>query len=176
MEQSVEKRRWVFEPLDKNKHNRAAFSCGKEPLDRYIREQANQDLQKKVAAVMVLTCDGSTIAGYYTLSQYSVDAGALPQKTVKKLGLPKYPELPATLLGRLARSSQFRGQKLGELLLMEALRRSLEQSRFIASMAAVVDAKDAEAREFYLGYGFIELSDHPQRLFLPMKTIEAMFT
>ncbi len=59
--------------------------------------------------------------------------------------------------------------------MMEALRRSLEQSRAIASMAVIVDAKDEEARNFYVKYGFIELPDNPHRLFLPMKTIAAMF-
>lgn len=167
--------KWIFEPLDKTRHNRAAFSCGKEPLDRYLQQQANQDLQKKVAAVMVLTPDGTTIAGYYTLSQYSIELGILPQTTVKKLKLPRYPELPATLLGRLAVSSKFRGQGVGELLLMEALKRSLDQSRSIASMAVVVDAKDAEVKAFYGRYGFIELPDTPHRLFLPMKTIQQMF-
>ena len=175
MKEKAEKPKWIVEPLDKNKHNRAAFSCGQEPLDRYLQQQANQDLRKKVAAVMVLTADGNTIAGYFTLSQYSIDLGTLPQDAVRKLKLPRYPELPATLLGRLARDSRFRGQGVGGLLLMEALRRSLEQSRSVAAMAVVVDAKDEEARAFYLKYGFIELPDHPQRLFLPMVTIEQMF-
>jgi predicted GNAT family N-acyltransferase len=175
LEQKGKKPKWIFEPLDANKHNRAAFSCGQEPLDRYLQQRANQDLQKRVAAVMVLTPDGTTIAGYYTLSQYAIDLSALPEETVKKLRLPKYSELPATLLGRLARSSQFRGQGVGELLLMEALRRSLQQSQAVASMAVVVDAKDGDAKAFYLKYGFIELPDHPDRLFLPMATIQEMF-
>lgn len=175
MQKKPEQPKWFLEPLDKARHNRAAFSCGKEPLDRYLQQQANQDLQKKVAAVMVLTPDGTTIAGYYTLSQYSIELGTLPQTTVKKLKLPRYSELPATLLGTLAVSSKFRGQGIGELLLMEALKRSLDQSRSIASMAVVVDAKDEEAKAFYIRYGFIELPDHPDRLFLPMKTVQQMF-
>jgi len=165
----------VIEPFDKKKHDRTAFSCEHEALTTYIKEQAGQDIKKSVAAVFVLTPDGKTIAGYYTLSQYAVDAGSVPEETMRKLRLPKYDKLPATLLGRLARCLVFRGQGVGELLIMHALRQALDQSKIIASTAVVTDAKDEPARNFYKKYGFVELPDHPNRLFLPMKTIEQIF-
>jgi hypothetical protein len=56
-------------------HNRAAFSCEHEALNAYLKERAGQEIQKRVAAVYVLTPDGKTIAGYYTLSQYTIEAG-----------------------------------------------------------------------------------------------------
>jgi predicted GNAT family N-acyltransferase len=154
-------------------HDRAGFSCGVEPLDNYLKKQAGQDVKKRVAAVFVLTADDSTIGGYYTLSQFSVDLGVLPQGTARKL--PRYPSVPATLIGRLAVSTAFHGQGLGELLLMDALRRSLTLSRQIASAAVIVDAKDDRALSFYRKYGFLELPDIPGRLFLPMATVERLF-
>jgi predicted GNAT family N-acyltransferase len=165
-----------FEPLDKKKHNRAAFSCEHERLNKYLKEQASQEIKKRVAAVYVLTPDGRRIVGYYTLSQYSIDAGELPPETIQQLHIPKYDKLPATLLGRLARSQEFKGKGVGELLLMGALKRALDHSRNIASLAVVVDAKDEKARTFYRTYGFINLPDHPNRLFLPMRTIEQLFS
>jgi len=167
--------KFAIEPFDKKKHNRAAFSCEHEALNTYIQRQASQDIKKHVAAVFVLTPDGKTIAGYYTLSQYALDSGGVPEQTMRSLGLPKYKELPATLLGRLARSLSLRGQRVGELLLMSALKQALDHSQRIASMAVVVDAKDDPAKAFYRKYGFLELPDHPNRLFLPMKTVEQMF-
>lgn len=167
--------KFVIEPFNKKKHDRTAFSCEHEALNTYIKRQASQDIKKHVAAVFVLTPDGKTIAGYYTLSQYAVDSRHIPEETMQSLGLPKYKELPATLLGRLARGLSFKGQGVGELLLLSALRQALDHSRRIASMAVVVDAKDDQARTFYKKYGFLELPDHPNRLFLPMKTVEAMF-
>jgi predicted GNAT family N-acyltransferase len=164
-----------FEPLAA-RHDRAAFSCEHERLNTYLKQQASQDVRKRVAAVYVLTPDGKTIAGYYTLSQYAVDAGKLPEELARRLQLPKYNKLPATLLGRLARSEQFRGTGLGEILLMGALKRVLEHSRQIASVAVVGDAKDERAVEFYRSYGFVELRKHPNRLFVPMQTIEELFT
>lgn len=167
----VSSAKFLIEPLDKKKHDRAAFSCEHEALTAYIKQQAGQDIKRHVAAVFVLTRDGKTIAGYYTLSQYAVDAGSLPEE----LRRPKYKELPATLLGRLARSLVFKGTSVGELLLMHALKQALDQSKIIASTAVVTDAKDERAKNFYKKYGFVELPDHPNRLFLPMKTIEQMF-
>jgi predicted GNAT family N-acyltransferase len=164
--------KFVFEPLGA-RHNRAAFSCGAEALDAYLQKQAGQDAKKHAAAPFVLTVDGKTIAGYYTLSQYTIDLGEVPDEVAKKL--PRYPSVPATLLGRLAVSSAFRGRGLGERLLMDALYRSLKLSDQIASTGVVVDAKDDTARTFYRKYGFIELPKVIRRLFLPMGTIEKLF-
>ena len=170
-----EKPTFRFEPLDKKKHDRAAFSCEQESLDRYLKEHATQEIKKRVAAVYVLTPDGKTIAGYYTLSQYGIEAGELPPELVRQLHLPKYDRLPATLLGRLARSKEFKGRGLGELLLMGAMKRALEHSRNIASVAVVVDAIDENARGFYRRYGFIDIPNHPNRLFIAMKTVARLF-
>jgi len=164
-----------LKPFDKKKHDRTAFSCEHEALNTYLKHQARQDANKRVAAVFVLTPDGQTIAGYYTLSQYAVDSGSVPEETMRTLGLPKYKELPATLIGRLAPGLDFKGQRVGELLLMAALKQSLDHSRGIASVAVVVDAKDEIAKAFYRKYGFLDLPDHPNRLFLPMKTVEQLF-
>lgn len=155
-------------------HDRSAFSSGVEPLDRYLREQAGQDARKHVAVPFVL-CEAKSnaVLGYYTLSALSVDVGAWPEEVAKKL--PKYPVVPATLLGRLAVDIRLRGKGAGEHLLMDALRRALEAAREVASLAVVVDAKDEAAVSFYRHYGFIGFADRPRRLFLPMAVIEKLF-
>jgi predicted GNAT family N-acyltransferase len=160
------------EPLAKA-HGRPAFSCGIEALDNYLKKQASQDVTKRAAVCFVLTPDGKTVAGFYTLSQYSVDLVKLPKDIATKL--PKYPEVPATLLGRLAISTEFRGQKLGEFLLLDALHRSLQQSRQVASTAVIADAKDEAATRFYLHFDFVPLPDIQNRLFLPMQAIGKLF-
>jgi len=161
-----------IEPLGPH-HDRAGFSCGVEALDNYLKKQARQDVKKRVAAVFVLTPDGKTVGGYYSLSQFSVDLGMLPQDIAKRL--PRYPIVPATLIGRLAVNTAFRGQGLGELLLLDALHRSLTLSQQIASAAVIVDAKDERAMSFYRKYGFLELPSIASRLFLPMATVEQLF-
>lgn len=161
-----------IEPLG-DRHNRAAFSCGVEALDRYLRKQAGQDVSKRAAAIFVITPDGTNVAGFYSLSTHLVNLADLPEKFGKKL--PRYPNVPATLLGRLAVSENFRGQGIGELLLLDALRRALENTREVASAVVVVDAKDENARRFYLRHDFMPLPTQPNRLFYPMETIEKLF-
>ena len=102
-----------------------------------------------------------------------MDLGVLPEEFAGKL--PKYPLVPATLIGRLAVSASFRGQGVGELLLMDALHRCLGGSRQVASAAVIVDAKDERVAAFYRKYGFLELPKVARRLFLPMATIEEFF-
>ena len=154
-------------------HDRTAFHSGSLELDDYFRRQAGQDARRRVAAPFVLVDQNEVIRGYYTLSAYSVRFGELPPAVTKKL--PRYPFLPATLLGRLAIASAVRGQKLGRLLLMDALARSWRNTSEVASVGVVVDALDDAARAFYLHHEFAQLQDHPNRLFLGMATIEKAF-
>lgn len=162
------------EPLG-SEHDRAAFSCGDEALDRYLKQQASQDARNRVAAPFVLrTADSPRIIGYYTLSAATVELRALPADAARRL--PRYPLLPAVLIGRLAVDREFAGQGWGKVLLIDALRRSFAQSHQVAAMAVVVDAKDDAAQEFYERYGFQQLLEHQNRLFLPMKTIEQLFS
>jgi predicted GNAT family N-acyltransferase len=148
-----------------------AFSSGVAALDAYIQRQARQDLERNLAAVFVLTSDGKTIAGFYTLSAHSIQATDLPEELAKRL--PRFPLL-VTLLGRMAVSQSLQGRHLGEFLLIDALARAWRGSQQVASWAVVVDAK-AGARDFYLKHDFAPLPSQPDRLFLPMKTIEKLF-
>jgi ribosomal protein S18 acetylase RimI-like enzyme len=156
---------FVIEPLGA-KHDRAAFSCGNQQLDSYLQKQAGQDPKKRAAVPFVITPDHKTIAGFYTLSQYAVDVGELPEDVSKRL--PRYPMVSATLLGRLAVSERFRSTFRRERLLMDALHRALQSSEQIASAAVIVDAKDGPAVRFYRKYGFIELPKIERHLFLPI--------
>ena len=160
-------------PLDRS-HERAGFACGSAPLDRYLHQQARQDADKRVAAPIVLTEPPAVrVLGYYTLSASLVDAAELPVDLAKKL--PRYAQLPVTLLGRLAVDQSLKGRGAGEFLLMDALRRSLEAAGNIAAMAVVVDAKDEAADAFYQHFNFLPQQQQPRRLFLPIKTIAALF-
>lgn len=166
---------WLIEPLARQ-HERAAFSCGNKTLDRYLKEMARQDAQRHVAAPFVLIEQSSpkTILGYYTLSAFSVDLADLPGEVARKL--PSYPIVPATLLGRLAVDRRHHGHGIGELLLMDALRRVNEHSSQIATVAVIVDAIDQNAVEFYKHFGFVPFPNRPNRLFLPMQTIAILFS
>jgi GNAT superfamily N-acetyltransferase len=165
---------WVIEPL-RNDHARSDFSCGNASLDRYLKEQAGQGLRRACAASFVLAPKrgDTSILGYYTLSSFGIDMGELPADVAKKL--PRYPLIPATLLGRLAVDRRYQGQGIGEYLLMDALHRALAQSAGIAAAAVVVDAIDEGAAKFYKHFGFVAFPTIAGRLFLPMKAIAGFF-
>jgi ribosomal protein S18 acetylase RimI-like enzyme len=114
------------------------------------------------------------VVGYYALLSYSINLPELPAAVIKRL--PKYPNIPAALLARLAVHRSYRGLGLGEHLLMDALARSYGTSSEIASFAVVVDAKNEAAIKLYQRYDSIQLPDHPNRPFLPMKHIEKLFS
>lgn len=163
----------AIESFDSQKHKRSEFCCGQESLDKYIRQQASQDIKKKVATVFVLVDSPETeILAYYTLSSYTVEIAELNQEFTKRL--PRYPLLPATLLGRLAVDSRYQGQGFGELMLIDALNQSLKTTSVVASLAVVVEALDAEVVKFYQRFGFQQFKQHPIELYLPMKLIEKM--
>jgi len=157
-------------PLD-DLHDRAAFECGVEPLDRYFKTQAGQDVRKRVASCFVLTDGSPAPIAFYTLTATSIALHDLPASLGKKL--PRYPSVPATLMGRLAVDHRYRGKRLGELMIMDAFSRTLRSE--IATYAFVVDAKDERAESFYKAYDFLQLGEVQSRLFMPMAEIAKLF-
>ena len=152
-------------------HDRAAFESGVEPLDRYLKTQAGQDSRKNVAAPFVLLLPDDTIVGYYTISSTAVAVGEFPERIAAKL--PRYPLVPATLIGRLAVDRRHRGHGHGRYLLADALYRAMRSE--IASFAVVVDAKDEDAQRFYERESFVKFPTDPMRLFRPIADYRAVF-
>jgi predicted GNAT family N-acyltransferase len=154
--------------LDRH-HDKSSFSCGQPQLDKYLKTQASQDIRRKLAVCFVLTENDRDILGYYTLSSSGISRVYLPLEIQQKLP-PTYSQLPVTLLGRLARDLKYVGKDVGNLLLIDALKRSYEVSlSSIASMAVVTDPIDEKATAFYQKYGFFTLESG--RMFLSMGTI-----
>ncbi len=153
-------------------YERGPFACGVEALDRYLKEQANQDVRRRVARVFVALPEGShEIAGFYTLSAGSVSRDSLPQKLSKRL--PHYP-VPVAILGRLAVDRRWAGKGLGAALVGDAVQRIVRASTSLAIHAIVVDAKDEAAHAFYEHLGFIPLPEEARRLFLPLSAVEKL--
>ncbi len=152
-------------------HDRSGFESGVEPLDRYFQTQAGQDARRKIAAPFVLALTDGGIAGYYTLSSTAVRLPDLPETVVRKL--PRYPLIPATLLGRLAIDRRYQGRGYGRFLLADALNRAVRSE--IALFAVIVDAKDENAKRFYERESFLLFPDQPMKLFRPMADIEELF-
>ena len=153
------------------RHDRGPFASGVEALDRYLRTQASQDARKNIAAPFVLVLSDGSIGGFYTLSATSLWLAELPEAIVRRL--PRYPLIPATLLGRLAVDRQLQGQGCGRFLLADALHRAVRSE--IAAFAVIADAKDENARQFYARESFLALPDQPMKLFRPMADLARLF-
>lgn len=158
-------------PLDST-HDRNAFDSGSAPLNRYLREQVTQDVRRRVTACFVALNATHQIAGYYTLASASVLLSDLPAAIAKRL--PRYPTVPAVRMGRLAIDQNFQGQGLGGALLADALQRAAQAE--IAAYALLVDAKDTHAAAFYQHHGLLALPDTPLTLFLPLATVQMLYS
>jgi GNAT superfamily N-acetyltransferase len=114
--------------------------------------------------------EDTVIKGYYTLSNASVPAEQMPEAIRRKMP-GSYTALPVTLLGRLAVDVKFKGQGLGGILLVDALKRSFSiAGQSLGSIGVVVDPLDEEAVAFYKKFGFVLLPDSG-KMFLPMADI-----
>lgn len=166
--------RYRIEPLSK-KHDRSSFSCEEKALEYYLRETAGQDVARHVTAVFLLldTTKNDKIAGFYSLSASSVQLSDLSKVMQKQL--PKYPNIPVALIGRLATDNEYRGVGYGRLLLVDALERAHSISSQLGTAAVVVDPKHSEAEAFYKHFGFASLPDLSGRLIIAMGTIKQLF-
>ena len=162
---------WQISPLSKA-HDRSDFSCGKPDLDRFLLELSSQYDKKDYARTFVLTrSDSPVVLGYFTLSASLISLEVLPGETRRRL--PKHPA-PVAQIGRLAVDLSVRGERLGEKLLVEALRLIEQAGVTLAVCAVEVVALDEAAKGFYLKYGFAELLDDPLHLYLPTKSVRKM--
>lgn len=164
---------YIIEPLSE-RHNREDFDCGAKPLNRYLKRQASQDARRNIASVYIaapedtstLTC---AVAGYYSLSNTGILQADIPNELQKKM--PRYPLIPAVLLGRLAVDLRHRARGLGGRLLADAFAASLKSPSAWALF--VTDAKDETARAFYERFRFKPLKDSPSHLYITHNEIAA---
>jgi ribosomal protein S18 acetylase RimI-like enzyme len=162
---------WCVEELTAA-HDCSGFSCGRPSLDEFLLKYARQNQKTGVSRTFVASNPGERIVrGYYSLSAGAVVPIDVPEEQRKRL--PKYP-VPVAHLGRLAVDVKSQGQRLGEFLLIDALRRIQTAADSIGIHAVEVVALDDVAKGFYSKYGFSELLDDPHHLYLSMKTVRKL--
>jgi predicted N-acetyltransferase YhbS len=149
----------------------AAFSCGKPPLDHFLKQRALRNEGKASRTYVVIAqsdANVGTVAAYYTLAAGAVAREETPGWAKRNMPNP----VPVIVVGRLAVDSNHQGRGLGKSLLREAMQRSLEASRQIGARALIVHTIDDEAADFYLPFGFERFPAQSATLFLPIETIE----
>ena len=149
---------YLIEPL--SGHDRRRFTCGDDNLDRYFQQQVSQDIRRRIASCFVALDSDGGVAGYYTLAATAIALDTLPPEKAKKL--PRYPAIPAVLLGRLAIATSHQGRRLGAALVADAILRSTNSD--VVGHSMVVDAKDEAAARFYEHLEFTRLGGRELRL------------
>lgn len=164
--------RFAIEALTKS-HRRKAFACGNERIDRYFRETVSQDIKRRYATCFVARdLESDRIAGFYTLSSSNVPLMAVPESLANRL--PRYPTVPAVLIGWLGRDQSYAGLGLGEALLFDAIKTVAEAP--IGAHAIFADAIDAKAAAFYAAFAFTPLTDRPNTLYLLVATAQHLLS
>ena len=153
-------------------HDRAAFDCGKEELNQFLRKSARQNDEKGHARTYCLVDDAAptVVLGYITLCTSSVRFESVPDEVQKRL--PRHP-VPTVLLARLAIDKAHQGSGLGKILMVAAFRKALETAGQVGVSLFEVDAMDDEAKSYYENvFSFVPALSNARKLFLPMATVE----
>lgn len=148
-----------------SKHDRSGFDCGDALFNTWLRQTAKQHIEKRASSTFVAVADESSaeVLGYYAITLAELVNADLPARYGKRLP----PKVPVFRLGRLASSLRHRGAGIGEYMLFDAIDRVTRIANEVGGIGLVVNAKPA-AVEFYRRYGFEQMADHPQNLFLPL--------
>lgn len=159
-----------IEPLDRNKHDRAAFSCGEPRIDTYLKTRAAglMDIESTRAWVACLD-DGRDIVGFYAVNAHAIDASALPQSLRRRL--PRHHPIPAIFLSNIGVSSAYQGVGLGSLLLADCFARCAKVADEIGAAFIVLDALGEDAARFYRRHGFAHVPDPAGRMLIGMTQV-----
>jgi GNAT superfamily N-acetyltransferase len=158
-----------IQPLS-GRHNRSQFQSGNGELDLWLRQTAQQHQKRGISKTFVAVdvAEPTRVLGFYALTACEVLTQDLSDELSKRL--PR--KVPGIRLGRLAVDQRLQGQGLGELLLMDAIRRSRLVLEHVGVHALFVDAKDAKAAAFYQKYGLRSLPDQPLQLVLVLAGLD----
>ena len=161
--------RFVSTTFDRSVHDVTRFDCGEPDMDSWLREHAAVAARARVARTFVWVADGGAeVVGYYALSAHAVPRAQAPSRIGR--GFPD--PVPAALIGKLALDHSLHGQRLGDLLLVDALGRVIEASKSgPAVRAIVVDASTARGRALYTRFGFVLAPGRGDRMIVRAETV-----
>jgi ribosomal protein S18 acetylase RimI-like enzyme len=142
-----------IEPLDRQNHDRAAFSCGVDRLDNFLKNtaarQADEDFTK---VYVVLGSPSNRVLGYYSISAHVIDVRTLPEKDRKRM--PRYPAIPAIYISMIAVDTTVQNRGLGTFLMADAFKRCASVADQIGTHFIVLDALNENAARMYRRQGF----------------------
>ena len=171
-----------IDPLDPEKHDRAAFSCGTDRLDNFLKRTARKHQAGDFTRVWVATEGGrAEILGFYALNAHSLEGDDLPANLTRNA--PRSGFIPAVYLSMIAVDRRRQGQGLGRVLLADALNRAAAAADQIGLKAVVLDVIEdggpgitEKRRAFYAAMGFQSFPSRPLRMFIGIETVRRACT
>ena len=130
-------------------HILEGFDCGVPVLAEWLIRQSLVNEHSRASRTFVVASD-MRVAGYYSLATGSILRREAPGKIRRKMPEP----MPAMVLARLAVGLPWQNKGLGAGLLQDALLRTLAVADHAGIRALIVHALSAEAKGFYLRFGF----------------------
>jgi ribosomal protein S18 acetylase RimI-like enzyme len=159
-----------IEPLDRKKHDRAAFSCGESRIDNFIKSTASRQQDEDLSRICVACLDDSpAVVGYYALNNHAVVISTLPDKV--RARLPNYDSIGAIYLSIVGVHSAYQGNGLGSHLMAHAFGRCVEIADRAGAYFVVLDALNERAAKLYRRLGFEDLPGHSLRMLITMKVV-----
>ncbi len=172
---------YAIEPLDPQKHDRAAFSCGIAQVDNFFRRTANKLAKADNVRTFVMVGPRGELIGFYAANAHAIDYTDLPDRFARDR--PAHGSIPAAYISMIGVDTRFQGQGYGGDLLSDCLARlasAADALGIAVVMLDVLDCGDAEKvakrLALYTSYGFEPLPSNGLRLFLPIATVRALTT
>jgi hypothetical protein len=170
---------YLIEPLDPEKHDRAAFSCGVEQVDNFFKRTANKLSKADNLRVFVMSNSEGSVIGFYALNAHSIEYNDLPAGFARNR--PGHGNIPAAYISMIGRDEKYAKGGFGGDLLLDCLRRIALASDSIGLALAILDVLDdgvpelvAKRTSLYKGYGFSPVPASPLRLFITVATIRKL--
>lgn len=139
-------------PLE-DSHEVSEFSCGEPALDDWLRKYALANQAAHSTRTFVVTDIGAKrVWGYYSLTVASIQRAEVHK--AGRAGMPPAYDVPAVLLARLARDEKKRYAGLGELMLADAVLRTVSMAEHAGVRLLAVHALNERVRQWYLKMDF----------------------
>lgn len=162
--------RLLVEPLDRKRHDRAAFSSGVGRIDNFLKITASRHVQEDHGKVYVtIEPPSNRIIGFFALSPHSIDVQSLPETHRKRM--PRLPTVSAIYLSMVGVDMTMQGRGVGTFLMGEALRKCVAGADIMGGCFIVLDSINEDAARMYRRIGFVDLPSQPGRMLIAMTTV-----
>ncbi len=162
--------RLIIELLDRQRHDRAAFSCGVDRVDNFLKNTAsrhNQDDHGKV--YVAVEPPSNAVLGFFAISPHAVDIQSLSEEDRKRM--PRFPIISAIYLSMVGVAKQCQGCGIGTFLMSRAMKKCVEGANIMGGHFIVLDAINEDAARMYRRLGFVDLPSTPGRMLIAMSTV-----